>query len=170
VTQRAQEYPNLVTTSANFGDFPVMSNAFQSTDVLFLFDVLLHQVKPDWNEILSYYAERTRIFVIFNQQFTGSDTTVRLLDLGYDGYFSNVPHERTHPTYKLLFEHMYEMHPQHNRIWRDIHNVWQWGIIDKDLITVIENLGFKLRFYKNCGPFGNLKNFENHSFVFEKKN
>ena len=64
---------------------------------------------------------------------------------------------------------MYEVHPQHNRIYRDIHNVWQWGITDSDLIARMESLGFSLQFYKNAGAFGTLKNFENHAFVFSRR-
>ena len=60
-------------------------------DAIFLFDVLLHQVAPDWDTILEMYAKNVRVFGIYNQQWTGADTTVRLLDLGEEEYFRNVP-------------------------------------------------------------------------------
>ena len=63
---------------------------------------------------------------------------------------------------------MYEIHPRHNRIWRDIHNVWQWGITNHDLLAKMESLGFTLKYHKNNGQFGNLSNFQNHGFVFKK--
>ena len=58
---------------------------------------------------------------------------------------------------------MHEMHPQHKRPWRDIHNVWQWGITDRDLVSKLEGLGFRMQYYKNCGRFGDLPNFEEAS-------
>jgi hypothetical protein len=125
-------------------------------------------VKPDWDEILEKYAKRTNYFVVYNQQWTGSENTVRLIDLGKDEYFKAIPHNEEDPPYNYLFDKMYEIHPQHQRIWRDIHNVWQWGITDRDLLSCMENLGFKQLRYKNCGSFGPLPNFENHAFVFQK--
>jgi hypothetical protein len=151
----------------NFGEDAVAEQIGQ-VDAIFLFDVLLHQVKPDWNEILAKYAGQTRYFIIYNQQWTDSKHTVRLLDLGREEYFKNVPHPPDHPTYQALFENMDQIHPQHKRIWRDIHNVWQWGITDYDLFQVMEGLGYTLQFYKNCGRFGKLPHFENHACVFQK--
>jgi hypothetical protein len=78
------------------------------------------------------------------------------------------PHAEGHPSYKDLFSKMYEIHPQHQKPWRDIHNVWQWGITDRDLIQTLENLGFKMKHQKAFGHFEALKNFENHAFVFQK--
>jgi hypothetical protein len=162
-----RSYSNLTLIQGNFGEDEVAEQIGQ-VDAIFLFDVLLHQVKPDWDEILEKYAKRTRYFIVYNQQWTGSENTVRLLDLGRDEYFKNVPRSVQDPTYKDLFDKMYEVHPQHQRIWRDIHNVWQWGITDHDLVRTMEKLGFTKEFYKNCGRFGSLPNFENHAFVFQK--
>jgi hypothetical protein len=167
-TRRAACYPQLRPCKGNFGDFDFVKSHMPSVDAVFLFDVLFHQVKPDWDEILAFYAQHCRIFVIHNSQFMASEKTVRLLDLGEESYFANVPHVRTESPYKELFEKMYEVHPQHNRIWRDIHNVWQWGITDQDLIDTAKKLGFTLCYFINCGRWGNLKNFESHGFVFVK--
>jgi hypothetical protein len=167
VINKSRKYENLTVIKANFGDSSVLQQ-MGKVDAIFLFDVLLHQVKPDWDEILDMYSPVTNCFVVFNQQFIKSEKTIRLLDLGHDEYFRNVPHDREHPTYMALFEKMYDTHPQHNRIWRDIHNVWQWGITDHDLIRKLKSLRFTMQYYKNCGQFGRLKNFENHSFVFQK--
>lgn len=167
---------NLTLIKSNFGDKSVLEQLGR-IDVIFLFDVLLHQVKPDWDEILEIYSSICNCFVIYNQQFINSEKTVRLLDLGFEEYFENTPHDKDHPTYKSLFENMDKIHPQHKRIWRDIHNVWQWGIIDADLCEKMEELGFTLKYYKNDGnfrtlkngKFGNLKNFQNHAFIFQKE-
>ena len=137
-----------------------------AVDVILMFDVLLHQVMPDWDEILRIYSSVSPCFLIYNPQFIASEKTVRLLDLGEQEYFANVPHDRSCPTYRHLFEKMYELHPQHKRIWRDIHNVWQWGITDDDLSRKLKDLGYVMQYYKNCGQWTGLRNFENHSFVF----
>jgi hypothetical protein len=65
------------------GDFGEQSVARQigTVDAIFLFDVLLHQVNPDWNEILELYSKQTKYFVVYNPQGTASENTVRLLDL-----------------------------------------------------------------------------------------
>lgn len=167
VTFRRQKFNNLKVIRGNFGEESVFEQ-IGSVDVIFLFDVLLHQVKPDWNEILQVYSDRTKYFLVFNQQWIKSKSTMRLLDLGREEYFNNVPHDQDHPTYKALFDEMYEIHPDHQRIWRDIHNVWQWGITDHDLLETIQNFGFKLQYYKNCGGLDALENFEDHAFVFQK--
>lgn len=167
--KRAREYKNLNLIKGNFGDEKI-SKQITKVSMIFLFDVLLHQVKPDWDEILKIYSQITDCFVIYNPQFIASEKTIRLFDLGVNGYFENVPHNRDNPTYDVLFEKMYDIHPQHKRIWRDIHNVWQWGITDHDLSAKMKELGFELKYYKNCGQWGPLKNFQNHAFVFQKAN
>jgi hypothetical protein len=42
----------------NFGS-PAVAQQLQNVDAILLFDVLLHQVSPDWDEILDLYATRT---------------------------------------------------------------------------------------------------------------
>jgi hypothetical protein len=170
VVSKANEYENLTLINDKFGEDRVIEQ-LGALDVIFLFDVLLHQVKPDWDEILDKYSSICKCIVIYNQQFTNSENTIRLFDLGHDEYFENVPHDKDDPTYISLFENMYEIHPdyQPERIWRDILDVWQWGIVDKDLYVKLKDLGFNLEFYQNLGNFGDLKNFENHVFIFKKK-
>jgi hypothetical protein len=158
---------NLKLVKGNFGEESV-TEQIGIVDAIFLFDVLLHQVKPDWNEILEKYAKRTNYFVVYNPQWIGSENTVRLFDLGKDEYFRNVPHNKEHPFYKTLFDKMNEIHPQYQRIWMDIDAVWQWGITDRDLLRSMKNLGYKVQSYRNCGRYGSLPNFENHAFVFQK--
>ncbi len=167
VLKKSRRYAHLSVLPANFGD-PGVPEQIGPVDVILLFDILLHQVKPDWDEILELYAPFTRAFVIFNPQFTGSESTVRLLDLGESEYFNNIPHDKDSSLYRSLFENMYELHPQHHKLWRDIHNVWQWGITNSDLRAELTALGFSEIYHKNCGQFSSLPNFENHAFVFLK--
>lgn len=167
VLTQSKIYPQLKFIRGNFGDKHVVQEVGEA-DVVFLFDVLLHQVAPNWDEILELYSQYTKCFVIFNQQWVGSNSTVRLLDLGEDAYFQNIPYDKNKPPYDNLFQKLNQKHPAHDRTWRDVHHIWQWGITDEDLQLKVKSLGFQLQYYKKCGQFGNLKNFENHAFVFNR--
>jgi hypothetical protein len=162
------EFPNIKTFSGNFGNAEI-SDKIGKVDAVILFDVLLHQVAPDWDRVLQIYASCTNFFLIVNPQYTASPVSVRLLDLGYENYFNNVPHDKEHPAYKNLFMKMYEINPSCNRIWRDIHSVWQWGITNIDLIHKMHELGFNLVYLKNSGIWNGLSNWENNAFVFRQK-
>lgn len=158
---------NLELVHGDFGSAEVVAR-LPRLDFVFFFDVLLHQVHPHWNEVLELYAAKTDVIMVYNQQWTGSVTTVRLLDLGREEYFRNTPHDPEHPTYRALFERMYEKHPDHDKIWRDVHHVWQWGITDRDLVDTMAALGFGLKFYADYGPWGDLPAIENHGFIFKR--
>ncbi len=164
---RAKGFPALTLLPGNFGR-PEIAEAVGEVDAVFMFDILLHQVKPGWDALLELYASRTRYFVIFNQQWTGPGRAVRLLDLGREEYFKNVPHSPNEPLYKDLFDRLDTIHPQHQRPWRDVHNIWQWGITDEDLVEKMQALGFEKVYYAKCGRFGSLPNIENHAFVFRR--
>ena len=94
VIDRADKYRQLRLISGNFGEEAV-AQGVGDVDAVLLFDVLLHQVAPNWDRVLETYADHTPCFLIYNQQWTGSPHTVRLLELGEDEYFANVPHDRT---------------------------------------------------------------------------
>lgn len=103
VAARANSYPQLRVIEGNFGDQEI-ADKVGNVDALFLFDVLLHQVSPDWDTILDMYAKNVRCLLIYNQQWIGSTTTVRLLDLGEKHYFRNVPHSKLNKAYRDLFQ------------------------------------------------------------------
>jgi hypothetical protein len=171
VVEKGREYPSLKLIWGNFGDEEI-ARQIGSVDAVILFDVLLHQVNPDWDQILGLYAKRTKCFLIFNPQFIASKSTIRLLDLGEEEYFRNIPHTKDEETYKAVCAKMHEIHPrpqyQHRRKYRDIHDIWQWGIVDNDLIAKMKSLGFSMRYFRNHGRMHNLINFENHAFAFWK--
>jgi hypothetical protein len=167
VMERKNRHPGLRIIKGNFGQSAIRDQ-IGTVDGAFFFDTLLHQVKPDWDEILGMYAEVSRIFLIFNQQYINFDRTTRLLDLGKDEYFRNVPHSANEEGYKTYFRDLDAICPEYQRPYRDIHAIWQWGIVDADLIRCMSGLGFKMQFYKNCGRCGNLRNVENHAFVFSR--
>jgi hypothetical protein len=167
IKKRARKFAQLRFLHGNFGDEKIARDV-GDVDAVFLFDVLLHQVAPDWHRILEMYARQTRNFIIYNQQWIGSERTVRLLELGEREYFKNVPHNPTEIPYNNLFQKLEEKHPDHDRPWRDVHHIWQWGITDADLRAKVESLGFRLQYMKNCGRFGGLANFENYAYVFSR--
>lgn len=167
VREHARKHRQLRLITGNFGNERV-AHQVGEVGAVFLFDVLLHQVAPDWDQVLETYAAQTSCLLIYNQQWTGSAETVRLLELGEDDYFENVPHDRSEAPYDRLFEKLDEKHPDHDRPWRDVHHIWQWGITDGDLRAKLEGLGFQQRFAKGCGRFGDLPNFENHAFIFSR--
>lgn len=81
------------------------------------------------------YSGVADIFLVFNQPFINFSKTTRLLDLGREEYFRNVPLAPNEEPYKTYFENLDAIHPKHGRPYRDIHNIWQWGIVDSDLIS-----------------------------------
>jgi len=167
VVAACENRPSVELIECNFGN-PSVPQQIGSVDAVFLFDTLLHQVKPDWDEVLELYAPRTRHFLVFNPQYLRSENSVRLLELGKEEYFRNVPHPPEYDVYKMVFDNPDEIHPRHGRPNRDIFNIWQWGITGRDLMRKMEELDFGLAYFRNCGRFGGLRNFENHAFVFTR--
>jgi hypothetical protein len=161
--------PGIKTIEGNFGDKD-MPEKIGKVDAVILYDILLHLVNPDWDFLLKMYSEYTNAFIIVNPQFTGSSTTVRLLDLGDDLYFKNIPHQPDHPTYKKVFSNPYEFDPIQKKILRDAFFIWQWGITNYDLIAKMDRLGFEPIFIqKDNLLYFDLKNFVNYGFVFSKR-
>jgi hypothetical protein len=161
VQKQITNYPQLRFIQGFFGDTSVISEVGNAGAIIF-FDVLLHQVSPNWDDVLDLYTPNAQHLIIFNPQWVGSEHTIRLIELGENEYFKNVPHSKNEPPYDDLFQKL------DDRELRDAINIWQYGITDKDLHAKIERTGFRLQYYANCGRFGNLKNFENHAFVFSR--
>jgi hypothetical protein len=110
VKDESEKHPDLKVILGDFSSKEV-AEQIGNVDAVFLFDTLLHQVAPDWDEVLEMYANRVKVFLIYNQQFVASKSTVRLLDLGEEEYFKNVPHTQDEEPYKTAFGKMYEIHP-----------------------------------------------------------
>lgn len=167
ILAKQKNNPRLKIVQGNFGD-PSVAERIGNVDAAFFFDTLLHQVNPNWDAILQMYAGVARIFLIYNPQYVNLWTTTRLLDLGLDEYARNVPHPLTEEPYKTVFRDLDAIHPQCQRPYRNIPEIWQWGITDNDLIARMNSMGFAVQFYKNCGRFEHLTHVENHAFVFSK--
>jgi hypothetical protein len=136
-----------------------------SVDVVYFFDVLLHQANPHWHEVLRTYSQVCRCMIIYNQQWIQSSSSIRLTDLPVDEYLRTVPGGRQE-YYREYFERRDEIHPKFQKRYIDIHNMWQWGITDDDLRSTMIQLGFREAQYANFGRFADLISFENHAFVF----
>jgi hypothetical protein len=161
VRSRAAGYPALELVDGFFGD-PAIVASVGEVDALVLFDVLLHQVDPDWDEVLHRYAGQIKVFIIVNPQYTAGDTTIRLFELGADGYFANVPPEQI----PIDFDNLDAIDPRYGRAVRDIHEIWQWGITDHDLIATMAGLDYTLVRLENAGRWRAMGNFDNVGFVF----
>jgi hypothetical protein len=173
LVERQRVFRQLELIDGNFGaaDMPARVGP---VDVMLLFDVLLHQVRPDWDEILARYAPSARCFAIVNPQWTGSNATVRLLDLGEAEYRAVVPPQRN---LDGILSRLDEHNERHDRPYRDIFEIWQWGIVDADLLAALDRLGFDLVWSETTGPFeylsqgqrGKLASFDNRGFVFIRR-
>ena len=140
-------------------------DAIHGVDVVYFFDVLLHQADPDWNDVLAKYARASRCFVVYNQQYIGGEETVRLTDMSLEEYKRLVP-RRSDDFYKFVFEHPNQIDEATGKPLKSMHSIWQWGITDRDLRRVMGDLGYEEVHYRNYGQFSNLPAFEDHSFVF----
>lgn len=163
VRARAAAFPQFELLEQNFGLERTPGDIGQ-VGVVLLYDVLLHQVAPDWDEILRRYAPHTQAFAIVQPTWDGTDETVRLLDLGEERYRAVVPPQGA--VIDGLFEHLDEINPKRGRPWRDVHDVWQWGITDADLRATLAELGFTVAFAERHGRWRGLADFEDCAYVF----
>lgn len=133
-----------------------------NVDAVLMFDVLLHQVDPDWDEVLARYGPTADCIVLAGPWWRGERTT-RLLDLGREAYLENVPMRDYH---EPLLDRLDEPQPGRGRSWRDSQDIWQWGIADADLRGRMEELGFRLAYHENAGRWRDLPGFDDSSYVF----
>jgi hypothetical protein len=164
-----RKLPGLMHLQGNFGD-PQTVQALGQVDVAMFFDVLLHQVDPDWDEVLALYAPVAQRVAIVQPQWNGPES-VRLLDLGEQEYMAAIPEgEAAHGSvYDGLFGRLDEVNEQRGRPWRDVHDIWQWGITDSDLIARMAELDYGLRLYENTGPWRGLERFHEAAFLFDRE-
>lgn len=161
--EQAAERPGMQILDGSFSD-PQIVGAVGQVDAVLLFDVLLRMVDPDWDQVLELYAPTTSAFVITNPQWEG-DKTVRLIDLGREGYLRAVPAWDAH---RELFDRLDEWYRGQDRHYRDANHVWQWGITDADLLAKMNELGFTLDHEWSLYPPADTEGFVNRTFVFTR--
>jgi hypothetical protein len=167
VKTKLEKNPRLQLITGDFSSTDVLSR-IGHVDVIFFFDVLLHQANPPWDEVLATYAPLAPCMTIFNQQYVRGASTIRLTSLPLDEYLAVAPHGREE-VYRHVYTHADEIHPTYHKPWRDIHNIFQWGITDSDLRSSMDRLGYREAFYRNYGRFSDLPAFENHGFIFVRE-
>ena len=163
VVERARSDARIKLVEANFGARNA-ADRIGEVDSVFMFDVLLHQVQPDWTEILDLYADQCLSLVAAGPWWNGEDS-LRLLDLSKEEYLSVVPGPEFHAE---VYERLDEVNEQRGRPWRDSHDIWQWGITPSDLSEHLADLGFMLAHFENHGKWRGLTHFDDCAFVFVK--
>lgn len=163
--ERARRHPQLELVEGSFGD-PAVAERVGHVDAVIMFDVLLHQVNPDWDEVMRMYGERARYLLIVQPQYVAGDETVRLIELGRERYLEIVPDV---PEHHEVWDRLDEYLPDRRRPYRDVHNVWQWGNTTPDLRARAEDLGFELVYFENAGTWQDRTAFENHAFIFRRR-
>ena len=166
VKHKLSKYAQLSILQGDFTSLEQVENVGE-VDLIYLFDVLLHQANPNWDDVLTSYANNTKCFVIFNQQFIQGNESIRLTDLSLDEYIKLAPQGREE-VLREIFANKSKIHPKFGKPWIDIHNIFQWGITDTSLREFMNNLGFSEEYYQNYGKFSNSSYFENHGFIFKK--
>jgi Glycosyltransferase like family len=164
--EEAAERPGMEVIDGEYWD-PDTVRELGQVDAVLLFDVLLRLVDPDWDQLLELYAPATSTFVITNPQWQRGEETVRLIELGREGYLQAAPPWGAHSE---LFDRLDEWHDGQGRLNRDSNNVWQWGITDADLRAKMDELGFSLELEWQLNVPPDTEDFVNKAFVFTRTN
>jgi hypothetical protein len=160
VRQASRDDTRLRLVDGEFGA-PQSVAAVGPVDVVLLFDVLLHQVEPDWDEVLRRYAATARCIVVVEPTWTG-DEVVRLWDLGEEGYRAATPADGAIPAWSQLDE----IDPRYGRPHRDVHEYWQWGLPDAAKQQVMADLGWRCVYDVDYGTWQGLPQFRTVASVW----
>jgi hypothetical protein len=146
---RAACHPGVELLEGKIGE-PEFLARLPKCDAVIMFDVLLHQTKPDWRAFLAGYADKADHFIIWNQDWAGPQT-IRYVDFGVDWYVRNVL-----PDYREAVLEWFDRHDEpgpHGSLRRDDGTFWQWGITPADMIGTMNVLGFHLDYFECHGPY-----------------
>lgn len=142
--------------------------AVGKVDALIMYDIVLHQVAPDWNEFVLNWLGSANVLIIYNQNWLKDRNTVRFVDQGFEWFRDNV-FFTDEKNLKRWFEQHHELDVAQQKLKRDAHNYWQWGITPNDMIDLLYTHGFDLAFMKDYGPFSPRKPWiVNHGMVFAR--
>ena len=164
VIERAAEHPGMRVVDGDAFARDTIAD-IGTVGAVLVVNVLLHAVDPDWDRLLELYAPATSCFVIVNPQWQEGEETIRLVDLGREGFARAVP---PYPSQVQLFDRIDEWYPAQRRPFRDARFVWQWGITDADLEAKLRQLEFSLVYERDLGPFPGTEAFVNKAFVFSR--
>jgi len=149
--ERAKKHKQLEIVDGALGAPEVVEQVGQ-VDCAIMYDILLHQVSPDWDEFLALYAKNVQAMILYNQNWIGDPRTVRFIEFGLEQYLERVPNMGDEAVREWFAKHD-EWCEKERRPWRDVHYFWQWGITQKDLVNVLWDLGFRVELLEARGAF-----------------
>lgn len=148
--ERAQEHPGVELVEARLGSQQAL-DAVGQVDALIMYDILLHQVKPDWDRFLLNWLPHTSALIVFNQNWLKTPRTIRFVDRGVDWYYRNVYVWEDDWNTRDRLESWFDRHHERDkdgRLERDNHWYWQFGIRPLELIDLLAKSGFELVYMK----------------------
>jgi hypothetical protein len=162
--EQASERDDLLVLEGDVFD-PDTITEIGEVDAVFMFNLLIHAVDPDWDRALELYAPSTSCFVIANPQWREGGEAVRLPELGRERYLDVVVPSARHDE---LFDRLDDWYPPQQRPHHDATIYWQWGIPDAALTHTLSRLGFRLDYERSLGPFSGAEAFVNKTFVYSR--
>lgn len=148
--ERAKEHPRVELVQALLGSRQAL-DAVGEVDALIMYDILLHQVKPDWDRFLLNWLPHTNALIVFNQNWLKTPRTIRFVDRGVDWYYRNVYVWEDDWNARERLESWFSRHHERDedgRLERDNHWYWQFGIRPLELIRLLAKNGFELVYMK----------------------
>ena len=147
----AQKYPQLNLISGQPGDADI-ARKVGPVDAIIMFDIILHQVAPDWDAFLEMWGSQCKYLIIYNQNWAKDDKVVRFADFDVDWFIKNVSHSNDDSV-----RSWYQKHDNFNEElgckWRDVHYFWQFGIPLKSLVEKLEKLSFTIDYVAHDTPW-----------------
>lgn len=166
--ERAGERVELVT--ALLGSDAAL-DAVGRVDALIMYDILLHQAAPDWDEMLRLWCPQTETVVIWNPMWERRGGSVRFVDQGWRWYAENVYIHEDELVNRATVEEWFGRHDERDdrgRLERDSYAYWQWGIKPEDLRTVMAELAFD-EVHCETYPHPTGRPFVNYGMIFSAR-
>jgi hypothetical protein len=163
----AYNEPRAIPTQGLLGDDETIHRV-GDVDVVIFFDVLLHQVAPDWDEVLAKWAPRAKYILIHNPMWTVGSETLRLPDHGFEWFKANVVYQNE-ARLKDWFDRFDEFDGEQNKKKKDVHNFWQFGITQRDLLSRMMDLGFSCEYHSHFKSRVGKPWIQNFGYIFRKE-
>jgi hypothetical protein len=165
--ERARKWPQAELISGGLAAEDTVAKV-GAVDAAIMYDVLLHQVDPDWTTMLERWSRQVDTLIIHNQNWLGPET-VRFPDFGAEEYIERVFHSDPERVRSWYGRHD-EMNEDEGKRWRDVHFFWQWGITQKDLVGTLWDLGYRVDFMEEAGLFADkFSEFDAVSLIARKR-
>lgn len=162
-----RDEPRAHLVSGLFGDNATIDEV-GDVDIVFFFDVLLHQVAPDWDEVLARWSKNTKYFLIHNPMWTVGRETIRFPNYGFEWFKANVVYQHE-GRLKDWFSRHDAFDADQGKKLRDVHNFWQFGITDEDMRNVMNKLGFECIYQEYFKSRSGKPWIKNYGYIFKRK-